>query len=51
MIVATAMHIHKGDPFMKYSHALEAAILFFSFIFIGPGKYSIDALLFERKKE
>jgi len=42
MIVATVMHVKAGDPFMKYSHALEAAILFFSLLLIGPGKYSLD---------
>ncbi len=42
MIVAASMHIGKGDPFVKYSHAMEAGILFISLILIGPGKYSID---------
>lgn len=42
MIVATAMHIGKGDPFIAYSHAMEAGILFISLILIGPGKYSLD---------
>ena len=42
MIVAAAMHISKGDPFLKYSHAMEAGILFISLILIGPGKYSLD---------
>ncbi len=42
MVVAMLMHIGKGDPFVKYSHALEAGILFLSLILIGPGKYSLD---------
>ncbi len=42
MIVAAIMHIGKGDPFLKYSHAMESGILFFSLILIGPGKYSLD---------
>jgi putative oxidoreductase len=42
MIVATMMHIGKGDSFLKYSHAMESGILFFSLILIGPGKYSLD---------
>lgn len=42
MIVATSMHIGKEDPFLKYSHAMEAGILFLSLILIGPGKYSLD---------
>jgi putative oxidoreductase len=43
MTVATIMHMDKGDGFKVYSHALEAGILFFSLIFIGPGKFSLDA--------
>ena len=42
MIVATMMHIGKGDPFLKYSHAMESGILFFSLILIGLGRYSLD---------
>lgn len=42
MVVATAWHVSNGDSFTKYSHALEAAILFFSLMFIGPGKISLD---------
>ena len=45
MIVAISTHISKGDPFLKYSHAMEAGILFLSLIFIGPGKYSLDNLI------
>ena len=42
MIVATATHLGRGDSFGRYSHALEAAVLFLSLLFIGPGKYSVD---------
>jgi len=49
MIVATQMHVSQGDPFVKYSHALEAAILFFSLMFIGPGKISIDEKLMSKR--
>ena len=45
MVVAMLMHIRSGDPFVKYSHALESAILFFSLLFIGPGKISLDKKL------
>lgn len=40
MIVAATMHIStgQGSPW----HAIEAGILFFSLIFIGPGVYSVD---------
>ena len=48
MIVATVMHVTSGDPFQKYSHALEAAILFFSLLLIGPGRLSLDHMLARR---
>ncbi|MCF7847993.1 MAG: DoxX family protein [Kiritimatiellales bacterium] len=49
MAVAITMHLSNGDPFRIYSHALEAGILFFSLLLIGPGKYSLDEKLFKRK--
>ncbi len=49
MAVATMMHLKGGDSFVTYSHALESAILFFSLLFIGPGKWSLDGR-FARKK-
>ncbi|KAA5547442.1 DoxX family protein [Adhaeribacter rhizoryzae] len=45
MIVATSSHLSQGQSFSEYSHALEMAILFFCWLFIGPGKYSLDARL------
>ncbi len=50
MVVAMLMHIKSGDPFVKYSHALESAILFFSLLFIGPGKTSLDNKLSKKIK-
>lgn len=50
MIIAATRHIAAGDPFNVYSHAVEAAILFFSLLFIGPGKYSLDNKLFPSDK-
>jgi len=50
MVVATTMHVTSGHPFVKYSHALEAAILFFSLLFIGPGKLSLDEKLSQKEK-
>ncbi|QHL88905.1 DoxX family membrane protein [Nibribacter ruber] len=46
MLVAAYMHFVSGDGFGGYSHALEAAILFFSLFFIGPGRYSLDQSVF-----
>lgn len=48
MLIATARHVIGGDGFAGYSHALESAILFASFLFIGPGKYSLDCKLFPK---
>lgn len=50
MIMATTRHYLGGDGFGGYSHAAEAAILFFSLLFIGPGKYSLDKKVFMKKQ-
>jgi len=42
MGVAATMHISKGDGLQTASHAIEAGILFFSLMLIGPGRYSLD---------
>lgn len=42
MVIASFHHVLSGDDFSTSSHAIEAAILFLSLIFIGPGKYSLD---------
>lgn len=42
MIVASAMHLGKGDLLSDASHAIELAFVFAGLIFIGPGKYSVD---------
>ena len=42
MAVAVTFHLSQGDGFNVASHAIEAAILFFSLILIGPGTHSID---------
>ena len=38
MIVASTKHLTQGDGLKVASHAIEAAILFLSLIFIGPGE-------------
>ncbi|QIL39409.1 DoxX family protein [Pedobacter sp. HDW13] len=42
MIIAALVHFGKGDGLGGASHAIEMGIVFFSLIFIGPGKYSVD---------
>ena len=51
MVVATSMHINNGDSFGRYSHALEAVILFLSFIFIGPGEISLDEKFSKKRSQ
>ena len=45
MAVAFSMHLRHGDDFNTFSHAVEAGILFFSMMFIGAGRLSLDAVL------
>lgn len=45
MLVASGMHITKGDGFVAASHAIEMCIIFFSLIFIGPGKFVLFSFL------
>ncbi|UKT63398.1 DoxX family protein [Pedobacter mucosus] len=42
LIIAALVHFSKGDGLKGASHAIELAIVFFSLIFVGPGKYSVD---------
>ena len=46
MIMATISHLVDGADFNTYSHSLESSILFAALLFIGPGRYSLDQLLF-----
>ena len=41
MVVAALYHMGKGDGFIVASHAIESAIVFFSMLIIGPGKYAL----------
>jgi putative oxidoreductase len=42
MFVAATNHLVQGDGFRVASHAIENGIVFFSLMFIGPGRYSVD---------
>jgi putative oxidoreductase len=55
--MAVAIHMHmiiKGDPFVGHEGSYELAMIYFVFamamIFVGPGKYSLDQLIFKSKK-
>ena len=50
MIVASTTHFARGQGLGGASHAIESAIVFFSLIFIGPGRYTLPNLLKARKK-
>jgi len=43
MTVAVIMHFSRGDGFNTASHAIEMGLLFFSLIFIGPGRFRVTA--------
>ena len=45
MVIATVRHLALGEGLTAASHAIESGILFFSLIFIGPGKYRISRKL------
>jgi putative oxidoreductase len=42
LFVASTELVRKGQGWEAASHPIELAILFFSLLFIGPGKYSVD---------
>jgi putative oxidoreductase len=49
LIVAASSHFARGQGLAGASHAIEDAIIFAGLLFIGPGRYSLKALL--SKKE
>ncbi len=50
MSVASIKHIASGDSFSTASHAIELLFVFIFLLMIGPGKYSIDTLLYPSSK-
>ncbi|NGP89552.1 DoxX family protein [Fodinibius halophilus] len=50
MLVAAAQHLGAGDSFASYSHSIEMGVVFLSLIFIGPGTYSLDKKLQEKRR-
>ncbi|MDH4222271.1 MAG: DoxX family protein [candidate division Zixibacteria bacterium] len=51
MIVATPMHLGRGDGLAGASHAIEDGIVFLSLILIGPGNYSLDKVFEPKRKQ
>lgn len=48
MIVASVSHIASGQG--NPGHAVKNAFLFLGLVFIGPGKYSLDNLIFKQQE-
>ena len=48
MLVAMMTHISNG--IMEASHAIESSIIFLSLFLMGAGKYSLDYIIFNKKK-
>lgn len=52
MFVATLHHLNlPGQGVREASHAIELGLVFFSLVFIGPGKFSVDALLWDTENK
>jgi len=45
MIIASIMHLSKGDGLQVASHAIELAIVFIGLIFIGTGEFTALKIL------
>lgn len=50
MLVAAMFHMSNLDPWSKAIYPVEMLSVFAALIFIGGGKYSLDNLLFGKKK-
>jgi len=48
MLVASVMHLRKGDGLSEASHAIEAAFAFLAILLAGAGRYSLDHRLRDR---
>ena len=51
MIVATSVHLSRLDPWGKVAYPLMMVIVFASMFIIGPGRFSIDQLIKNRKQK
>jgi putative oxidoreductase len=50
MLIAAILHMSNLDPWSKSIYPIEMLSVFMALIFIGGGKYSLDNLLFNKKK-
>jgi putative oxidoreductase len=51
MLVAAANHLSAMDPWGRVFHPIEMMVVFIALIFLGAGKYSIDALMNKNKAQ
>ena len=49
MFVATLFHFSKHDPWMMPAVPIAFGCMFLAFFFIGPGKFSIDELIYRSR--
>ena len=47
MFVATAYHLGTGDGWGGSAHSLKMAVVFIGMLFMTPGRYSLDRILFK----
>lgn len=50
MIVAMVSHFVRLDAWVSVSHAMKMVFVFFGLALLGSGKFSLDWLIFRRKK-
>jgi putative oxidoreductase len=51
MFVAMMTHLAKLDPWNKVGYPMELMIVFIGLLLIGPGRFSLDNMLFGRKNK
>ena len=45
MVIAATVHLSKDPALLSAAHAIEDGIVFLSLIVLGPGTYSLDAMI------
>jgi putative oxidoreductase len=49
LMIVIVFVIHSGDPFPDREHALMYLLSYLALFFTGPGKYSLDRFLFQKR--
>ena len=49
MLGAIKFHVSAGDPFSVYSHPIKAAVVFLVLFITGPGRYSLERMIWPNK--